>query len=261
MSSFHLSQAVQVLGLELTAITHNLLTLPLALAVVQTASPLTGTEQKFLRADWPANCGRGYFQPNTAGRIISGTEAKPHSWPWQVSLQVWTTTSKRFVHVCGGTLIHKRWVLTAAHCFQKGEMEDVSNWRILVGKHNLSHSESTQRVYHVKLIYQHEWFHQNHSNRLDYDIALVEPVEDVTANRFVHYACLPRRGSSLHPGQSCWVTGWGDTTGICWFSRSDSVGIIFSLKSKCSERDYMTHPVPPACLDEEAKYLKCRFLG
>ncbi|KAM6203830.1 chymotrypsin-like elastase family member 1 [Sarcoramphus papa] len=189
--------------------TDNLLTLPLALAEVQTASPQIGTEQKFPHVGKPANCGRGCFQPNTTGRIISGTEAKPHSWPWQVSLQVWTTTSKRFVHICGRSLIHKRWVLTAAHCFQKGEMEDASSWRILLGKHNLSHNESTQRVYCVKQIYQHEWFHKNHSNHLDYDIASVKPMEDITANRFVRYACPPKRGCSLYPGQSCWVTGWG----------------------------------------------------
>lgn len=93
-------------------------------------------------------------------------------------------------------------------------MEDVSNWQILLGKHNLSHEESTQRVYCVKQIYQHEWFRENHSNHLDYDIALVKPMEDITANRFVRYACLPRRGCSLYPGQSCGVNGWGDTTGI-----------------------------------------------
>ena len=91
----------------------------------------------------------------------------------------------------------------------RGEMEDASSWRILLGKPNLSHSESTQRVYCVKQIYQHEWFHENHSNHLDYDIALVKPMEDIRANRFVRYACLPKRGCSLYLGQSCWVTGWG----------------------------------------------------
>lgn len=27
--------------------------------------------------DWPAHCGREYFQPNATGRILSGAEAKP----------------------------------------------------------------------------------------------------------------------------------------------------------------------------------------
>lgn len=29
-----------------------------------------------------------HFKPNMAERIVSGNEARPHSWPWQVSLQV-----------------------------------------------------------------------------------------------------------------------------------------------------------------------------
>ena len=38
--------------------------------------------------DWPNDCGMSHFKPNMAERIVSGNEAKPHSWPWQVSLQV-----------------------------------------------------------------------------------------------------------------------------------------------------------------------------
>uniref|UniRef100_A0A8C0HGF8 Peptidase S1 domain-containing protein n=1 Tax=Chelonoidis abingdonii TaxID=106734 RepID=A0A8C0HGF8_CHEAB len=150
--------------------------------------------------DWPTNCGVPYVQPNTVERIISGNEVRPHSWPWQVSLQVWTRTNSKFIHVCGGTLIHKNWVLTAAH----------SNWRILLGKHNLNRTESTERVYRVKRIYRHERFRYPHLNELDYDIALVKPVEDIITNHFIRYACLPKRDSTLHPGQFCWVTGWGD---------------------------------------------------
>ena len=44
------------------------------------------------------------------GRIVGGTPAKPHSWPWQVSINYDGT------HVCGGTILSQNYVVTAAHC-------------------------------------------------------------------------------------------------------------------------------------------------
>lgn len=39
--------------------------------------------------DWPVNCGNPAVKPKLATpRVVNGEEAIPHSWPWQVSMQV-----------------------------------------------------------------------------------------------------------------------------------------------------------------------------
>ena len=48
-------------------------------------------------------------------RIVGGTNAKPGTWPWQVTMDYKGHTAT--THWCGGSIIAPQWIVSAAHCF------------------------------------------------------------------------------------------------------------------------------------------------
>lgn len=55
------------------------------------------------------SCGR----TNISCKVVKGQLVEVGKWPWQVSILFLG------VYICGGSLIHEQWVLTAAHCLQR----------------------------------------------------------------------------------------------------------------------------------------------
>ena len=52
--------------------------------------------------------------------IVGGVHSRPRTWPWQVSIQ-YLASDEAWHHFCGGSLVHDRWLVTAAHCVKQLE--------------------------------------------------------------------------------------------------------------------------------------------
>lgn len=85
------------------------------------------------------SCSRFLIRPSTvkchSGRIVGGENAPAGLYPYQISLQIKgptppTTVVKRinWLHNCGGSIVTRRNVVTAAHCVTGWIASDLSIW-------------------------------------------------------------------------------------------------------------------------------------
>ncbi|CAM4295245.1 unnamed protein product [Leuciscus chuanchicus] len=139
-------------------------------------------------------CGRAPLN----SRIVGGENAAAGAWPWQVSIHV-----IGFGHSCGGALITKDWVLSAAHCFERF---NASYIEVYFGRLKQSGSNPNETSRTASRIISHPNFvHPNPDN----DIALVQLSSSVTFSDDIKPVCLAAAGSVFSAGTESWVTGWG----------------------------------------------------
>lgn len=139
-----------------------------------------------------------------ANHIIGGKDSGKSAWPWQVSLQY--PRSGDF-HFCGGTLIKKQWVLTAAHCV---DGERPGSLQVDIGEHDHTEDDGTERIMRVSKIIMHGNYDKG-SGTFPNDIALIKLEAPVEYNNHIKAACMPTRGMEFTGNGDCWISGWGNT--------------------------------------------------
>uniref|UniRef100_A0A665WUH6 Mast cell protease 1A-like n=1 Tax=Echeneis naucrates TaxID=173247 RepID=A0A665WUH6_ECHNA len=127
-------------------------------------------------------------------KIIHGEKAPDNSWQYMVSVQ----SNER--HVCGGFLVSKNFVITAAHCADKNQLTSV-----VLGTHNLTKVDDKMR-YKVKVCR-----HPDYENvSFGKDIMLLQLSRKVQLSKKVKLIKLPKANNKIKD-KACLVAGWGGT--------------------------------------------------
>ncbi|XP_052799398.1 chymotrypsin-1-like [Mya arenaria] len=146
-------------------------------------------------------------------KIINGEDAAPMSHPHQVSLQ-WNILAaigfpgERWFHICGGSVIRKNVVLTAAHCAEIASKP--AELKVVVNDHRLFDVDDTEQSILVKEIILHEDYipGQDYDNSVyPNDIALLRLVGEVADSSSIIQ--IDTEEDRNRTGQTCIITGWG----------------------------------------------------
>ncbi|XP_076272321.1 chymotrypsin-2-like [Rhynchophorus ferrugineus] len=130
-------------------------------------------------------------------RIVNGTDAQEGEFKYVVSLRL------NLSHICGGTILNDRFVLTAAHCVCDGSKpNDPTSYSIQYGSVNIS--SDTQRSINVQSI-KCESFN---TLSFTYDVAVLELATAIPAGNNWEPVVLSQSfdSSDQHEGI---VVGWG----------------------------------------------------
>uniref|UniRef100_A0A8C4TE21 Peptidase S1 domain-containing protein n=1 Tax=Erpetoichthys calabaricus TaxID=27687 RepID=A0A8C4TE21_ERPCA len=172
------------------------------------------------------DCGR---QSVPINRILGGSPSILGRWPWQASLQ-WVGR-----HTCGGSVVSKRWVVTAAHCFAPG------------GSTSLLFMLSTEASpAHLSQCGVLELCWAGAISQESGDDNIKGPSSSSVVDT-VRPVCLPSYEQTFSPNSNCWISGWGYTSeGVSHVLRDGQVQLIDS--SVCNDIEIYPNEITPRML-------------
>ncbi|RNA00710.1 proclotting enzyme-like [Brachionus plicatilis] len=182
-------------------------------------------------------CGVSFKIPNV--KIVGGIIAEKHSWPsmafvlfnYTFSAGASVITRKKF---CGGTLINRYTILTAAHCFVTQVsyfnfineiVRDVrvnqfhptyqSMYTVYLGMHNLSGIFDKNQVHGQQYFIKDFIIHPNFDPETNLnDIGIIKLEKEVTLGENIQLGCLSTSSLKSYPNFSnvdAYAVGWGTT--------------------------------------------------
>ena len=166
--------------------------------------------------DDPANVMRFLERfSGVADKIVGGEDVEIEDYPWQISLQL--SPAYGGGHFCGGTIINREWIVTAAHCVvMEGEDEDDEDFhltpqhlRIRAGFSRMDSQEG--RYFNISEIVAHPDYT---TDDFSSDIALIRLSSEIDLDdpgmARVDIVSMDDASQGLtDPGVMAKVSGWG----------------------------------------------------
>ncbi|GJQ76784.1 hypothetical protein Trydic_g12504, partial [Trypoxylus dichotomus] len=137
------------------------------------------------------------------GKIVGGTVVNISKYPFVISLNL------NGSHICGGSIIGNRTVLTAAHC-----LENVSASQLTIYAGSKYRTLPRQKV-PVQSIKIHERYNKT---SLDNDIAILKLKFDLVFGRRVLPIALPAQNEEVRTNSNAQIFGWGYTRELGYVS-------------------------------------------